>query len=239
MPGATAKVAAKLAKAKGQPAPAAEAEPKAARANGKSKQSPTKGTRPLAGAAKLAAERKAAREANEAKATRPTSSSRSSTKSAKRASATSKSSSKRSSRSRSGRKVKSKGSSSRRSSSTPIQPSEGKTKAKVVALYKSGKSRREIADELGISYGAVFNHTKGVKAGSLAAGEGATGRGRIWVDIGLDADGGKTKSKEKVSRSEAFRREFLAGMDIGDIGRKYGVRYQIVYTAVKDLIDRG
>lgn len=107
----------------------------------------------------------------------------------------------------------------------------GETKTKVLALWEKGHTRREIQDELGLSYAAVFFHTKNAEGGNVAA------RGRIFVDDPLHKGRGKAP---QVSRSEAMRRCYQdLEMSIGDIARKYDVRYQIAYTAIRSLLIAG
>lgn len=104
----------------------------------------------------------------------------------------------------------------------------GDTKSKVLALVAKGKTRRQIADTLDISYASVYFHTKDEDMGE----EGA--RGRVFVDDPLYKGKGKAP---QVSRSEAMRRCFdKLDMTIGDIARKYDVRYQIAYTAIRSLL---
>lgn len=111
----------------------------------------------------------------------------------------------------------------------PAKPGSD-TKSKVLALWAKGKSRKEIADALDLSYAAVFHHTKG----DAAEGGKVSARGRVFVDDPLHK--GKTKA-EQISRSEAMRRCYTdLDMTIGDIARKYGVLYQIAYTAIRPLL---
>lgn len=106
------------------------------------------------------------------------------------------------------------------------------TKEKVLALWAKGKTRKEIMAALDLSYAAVFFHTKGV------AGTGSGARGSIFVETNLDEDGNKMRGGKKVevNRSEAMRRSYLSGTEIGDVGREFGVRYQIAYTAIRPLL---
>lgn len=107
----------------------------------------------------------------------------------------------------------------------------GETKAKVLALAAKGKTRRQIMDELDLSYASVMYHTRGVATTTAA-------RGSIFVETGLDENGKKLRNGKKVqvSRSEAMRRMYLSGESTGDIGRAFGVRYQIAYTAIRPLL---
>lgn len=109
------------------------------------------------------------------------------------------------------------------------------SKAKVHALLAKGKTRQEIMAELNLSYAAVFHHAKSYE------GDIKSTRGRVFVETPWDEEGGKLRKgrEETVSRSEAMRRDFRFGkMEVGDIGRKYDVAYQIAYTAVRSLMDR-
>jgi hypothetical protein len=84
---------------------------------------------------------------------------------------------------------------------------------------------------LGLSYPSVFYHTKNTP------GTGSLNRGRIFVDTNLDENGEKRRGKpEQVSRSEAIRRRWLSGEEIGDIARDLGTRYQVAYTAIRPLL---
>lgn len=106
----------------------------------------------------------------------------------------------------------------------------GDTKAKVLALVAKGKNRRQIAEELGLSYASVYFHTKEEDV----AGGDAGSRGKVFVDDPLYKGRG---TAPQVSRSEAMRRCFdKLDMSIGDIARKYDVRYQIAYTAIRSLL---
>lgn len=122
-----------------------------------------------------------------------------------------------------------------KSSGKPSGKAEGETKAAVLALVAKGKTRRQIMDELGLSYASVFYHTKGVDGGVSAA------RGKIFVKSPLDEDGNKLGrgKAEEVSRSEHMRRQYLSGMKVGDIARDNGVLYQIAYTAIRTLLTEG
>lgn len=90
------------------------------------------------------------------------------------------------------------------------------TKERVLELVEAGKSRSEIAEELGLSYAAVYHHTKNV--------EGlASGRRGVLVEY----DG------ETIPRAEAMRRDYAAGMKVGEIAKKYEVIYQVAWQATK------
>lgn len=108
----------------------------------------------------------------------------------------------------------------------------GETKTKVHALLDKGKTRQEIMAALDLSYASVLHHARSYE------GEVSSVKGKIFVKTLLDEEGkkiGKGKSEE-VSRSEAMRREFKSGTEVGDVARKFEVRYQIAYTAIRPLI---
>lgn len=110
----------------------------------------------------------------------------------------------------------------------------GDTHEKVVALWAKGKSRQEIMAELGLSYPAVFYHTKNSDNGTIGKSGSGT-RGRIFVETNLDEDGKKMRKPQRVSRSEAMRRLFRAGKHtIGEVAREFEVIYQIAYTALRN-----
>lgn len=99
-------------------------------------------------------------------------------------------------------------------------PAGSSNKERARGMFEAGKSRREIADELGISYGTVFHHTKDMEAQEAS-------RARVFVEVG------EGKNKKQVSRTEAMRQDFTDGMSVGDIARKYDVIYQVAYQATK------
>jgi len=111
----------------------------------------------------------------------------------------------------------------------PATTSGNSNREKAREMFEAGKDRRAIADELGLAYATVYAHTK-----DMQGAEGSrAGRPRVFVEVKVK--GGKTV---QMGRSEAMREDFTNGMTIGDIGRKYGVIYQVAYQAVKGLIDR-
>lgn len=110
--------------------------------------------------------------------------------------------------------------------------SDGETRQKVHALLAKGKTRQEIMETLGLSYPSVFYHSKSYE------GAVTSRRGNEEYEVNLDSAGEKLPKgkKEKVNRSEAMRREWRAGMAVGDVARKYEVRYQLAYTAIKPIM---
>lgn len=77
----------------------------------------------------------------------------------------------------------------------------------------AGVDRADIAKALGLSYGVIYNITKG-QAGTKEK-------------IMMDYEG------ESVSRSEYIRRKFAAGMSKADIAKELGVEYSVVWSATK------
>lgn len=228
MAGATEKVAAKLAKARGTTT-TAPVEPKAVvEANGRTK-TKKKGKAPSP--AQLAAREKFAA-ASRARAAAKKGGGGASKSASKKTKGKAKSSSTSRTRSKSKvtkptRAVVSSGKAKR--TTTPKLTTKNDNGAKARQMFEEGYTRRQIAQKLNLSYAAIHHHTKDLET------DPAT-RGRIMVADPRHKGKGKA---QQISRAEAFRREFEDGMDIGDIGRKHGVRYQVVYGAVKNLIDRG
>lgn len=108
----------------------------------------------------------------------------------------------------------------------------GDLKTKVHALLDKGKTRAQIMEALDLSYASVFYHSKSY------AGAVSSTRGKIFVKTPWNEDGeklGKGKTEE-VSRSEHMRRQYLSGMEVGDVARDNDVRYQIAYTAIRSLL---
>lgn len=105
-------------------------------------------------------------------------------------------------------------------------------KAQMREAFKAGKTRSEIAKEFGVKYQQVFQYTK-----DMAAGEGQvrSNSARVSVDV-VNPETGET---ETISRSEAIRREWLAGKSLGQIAKQFGVAYQICFQAVKALRAQG
>lgn len=96
---------------------------------------------------------------------------------------------------------------------------------KVRDEYEAGATRAQLRAKHGLTYPQVYNMTKD-------QGTREHGRDRIVID---DPD---NKGKQ-ISRRAAMRRDYAAGMSVGDIGRKYGVIYQVARQAVLDLLPEG
>lgn len=82
---------------------------------------------------------------------------------------------------------------------------------------KNGRSRGEVAQILGLSYGVVYSLTKDI--------EGASQRHELQ-----DSETG-----EVVSRSELIRRLYDRGMSKSEIAKHLGVDYPVVWSALKSL----
>ena len=80
---------------------------------------------------------------------------------------------------------------------------------------EAGKSRGDVANALGLSYGVVYSLTKEV--------EGASQRHEIEYN------------GEVLSRSEYIRRRFAEGVAKSDIAKELGVEYPVVWSALKSL----
>lgn len=80
---------------------------------------------------------------------------------------------------------------------------------------EAGKSRSDIANVLGLSYGVVYGLTKDVA--------GASQRHEIEYE------------GEVISRSEYIRKLHAKGMSKGEIAKELGVDYPVVWSALKGL----
>jgi DNA-binding CsgD family transcriptional regulator len=80
---------------------------------------------------------------------------------------------------------------------------------------EAGKSRGDVANALGLSYGVVYSLTKEV--------EGASQRHEIEYN------------GEVLSRSEYIRRRFAEGIAKAEIAKELGVDYPVVWSALKSL----
>lgn len=105
------------------------------------------------------------------------------------------------------------------------KPTDEKLRDKVRAEYEAGATRGQLRAKHGLSYPQVYNMTKDL-------GTREHGRDRIVID---DPE----HKGQKISRRAAMRRDYAAGMSVGDIGRKYGVIYQVARQAVLDLLPEG
>lgn len=98
-----------------------------------------------------------------------------------------------------------------------------KLRDQVRAAFEAGETRTQLRTRFKLSYPQVYNMTKDL-------GNQEHGRDRIII---ADPDNkGRT-----ISRKAAMQRDFLAGMSVGDIGRKYGVIYQVAYQATAAQLD--
>jgi hypothetical protein len=100
---------------------------------------------------------------------------------------------------------------------------DSKLRAKVRAAYDNGATRTQLREQFKLTYPQVYNMTKDM---------GANSRDRIFID---DPD----NKGVQISRRDAMRRDFAAGMSVGDVGRKYGVIYQVARQALLDLLPEG
>lgn len=83
----------------------------------------------------------------------------------------------------------------------------------IKAQVEAGVDRADVAKALGLSYGVIYNITKG-QAGTKEK-------------IMMDYEG------EQVSRSEYIRRRYAAGVAKADIAKELGVEYSVVWSATK------
>jgi DNA invertase Pin-like site-specific DNA recombinase len=88
-------------------------------------------------------------------------------------------------------------------------------------MFKAGKSRSEVAKELGVTYQTVFAATRGVEGG----GGTSVGRQKIMV---THPDTG-----DEVPRIDLIRELFEHGKSRGEIAKLLNTTYQIVYQATK------
>lgn len=100
-----------------------------------------------------------------------------------------------------------------------------KLREAVRAEYEAGATRGQLRAKHNLSYPQVYNMTKDL-------GTREHGRDRIVIK---DPD----NKGATISRRAAMRRDYAAGMAVGDIGRKYGVIYQVARQAVLDLLPEG
>jgi len=108
------------------------------------------------------------------------------------------------------------------------EPAEKPVKVVVREMFEAGKSRSEIAKELGISYQRVFSLTKGQTNASTAEPGGT----RPKVILGPDVADGRF---DGVARIEAIRTLFGEGLKVGEIAKLLGTSYQIVFQATRAL----
>jgi DNA invertase Pin-like site-specific DNA recombinase len=88
-------------------------------------------------------------------------------------------------------------------------------------MFKAGKSRADVAKELGVTYQTVFAATRGIEGG----GGTSVGRQKIMV---THPDTG-----EEVARIDLIRELFEKGKTRGEIAKLLNTTYQIVYQATK------
>ena len=92
-------------------------------------------------------------------------------------------------------------------------------------MYAADQSRAEIAKALGVRYQAVYQATKGL----TNAHHGAETTGRTIL---VQTDGGLRP------RREVIREMYAAGRGRGEIAKEFGILFQTVYQATKDMPPR-
>ena len=92
-------------------------------------------------------------------------------------------------------------------------------------MYAADQSRAEIAKALGIRYQVVYQATKGL----TNAHHGAETTGRTIL---VQTDGGLRP------RREVIREMYAAGRGRGEIAKEFGILFQTVYQATKDMPPR-
>jgi transposase-like protein len=98
-------------------------------------------------------------------------------------------------------------------------------------MFEGGKSRSEIAKELGVSYQRVFSLTKGQSNASTSE---AGARPKVVMD-GLEGEDARFNG---VPRVEAARTLFSEGVKVGPIAKRLGTSYQIIFQATRGLRDQ-
>jgi transposase-like protein len=113
---------------------------------------------------------------------------------------------------------------------TTTEATAAETPMKVVIrdLFEQGKSRSEIAKELGVTYQRVFSLTKGQTNASTSE-SGA--RPKVICE-GLEGENARFNG---VARIEAIRTLFAEGNKVGPIAKALGTTYQIVFQATRSL----
>jgi predicted transcriptional regulator len=96
--------------------------------------------------------------------------------------------------------------------------------AQMREMFKAGKTRAEVAKEMGVTYQTVFAATRGVEQ---EGGSSGTSVGRQKIMITHPTTG------EEVARIDYIREAFEAGKTRGDIAKELNTTYQVVYQATK------
>ncbi len=99
---------------------------------------------------------------------------------------------------------------------------EGSRAAYIRQEFLKGRTRSDIAKELGVPFGIVYSATANMDNGTTRQ------RGGNSKMIEL-SDG------TKMPRSEYIKQEFLKGKSRGDIAKELGVAYQVVFAATKGM----
>jgi transposase len=108
---------------------------------------------------------------------------------------------------------------------------EESRKATMRRLISEGKSRREVADELGVTYQTVYSNTADMEVPNKG-GAGQVGGGKARVILQVNG--------QDVPRSEWIREQSKAGKSRGEILKELkampgqeNATFQIVYAATK------
>ena len=99
-------------------------------------------------------------------------------------------------------------------------------KQQIRESFASGKSRREIADEFGLSYQRVYQVTKDM------AGE-ATTRARVVIEASGTLTEADREDLVGMPRVDAIRALYDEGMKVGAIAKLLGCSYQVVFQATR------
>jgi transposase-like protein len=113
----------------------------------------------------------------------------------------------------------------------PATAAERPVKDVIREMFDAGKSRSEIAKELGVSYQRVFSLTKGKTNASTTEG-GA--RPKVVLE-GLEGEDARFNG---VARVEAARTLYGEGVKVGPIAKRLGTSYQIIFQATRGLRDQ-
>jgi AraC-like DNA-binding protein len=101
-------------------------------------------------------------------------------------------------------------------------------KQQIREAFAAGRTRREIADEFGLSYQRVYQVTK-----DMAEAGNAQSRTRVMVESNEKIVEQGREDLIGTPRVEAIRALFTEGMKVGDIARLLDCSYQVVFQATR------
>jgi len=100
-------------------------------------------------------------------------------------------------------------------------------KQQIREAFEAGKSRREIADEFGLSYQRVYQVTKDMAEGN------ATTRTRVVVEASEALTAADREDLVGRPRVEVIRELFDEGLKIGAIAKLLDCSYQVAFQATR------